>query len=160
MIVGGVLALVFVIYTLVDVMVTDERRIRSLNRILWVVLVAVLPVVGGVAWWLWGKGPRSMAPPIAPDDDPRFTGSVRAPDPETDERIRQLEAELAALDDEDFAARFDQIADAASTGPAPSDASGDEPHPQRSTDTPDDDDSGDASNGSQDDASHRGKPGE
>lgn len=151
---GGVIALVFVIYSLVDVMVTDERRIRTLNRVLWVVLIAVLPVLGGIAWFLWGKGPRSMARTIAPDDDPAFSGSVPKRDADTDERIQRLEAELAALDDEDFNARFEQLTDA-QPEPEPDEVAADEP----AADEPRDDDSDDSAD-SASGAHHPRKPGE
>ncbi|SFS07447.1 Phospholipase_D-nuclease N-terminal [Agrococcus baldri] len=101
---GGILALVVTVYALVDLTVTDDRRIRHLNRVLWVVLIVVLPVIGAAAWLAWGKGPRASAPPMAPDDDPSFSRSTTVSDEETDRRIADLEAQLAALDDEDFGA--------------------------------------------------------
>lgn len=103
LIIGGILALVVTVYALVDLTVTDDRRIRRLNRVLWVVLIVVLPVIGPVGWLVWGKGPRSQARPFAPDDDPSFSKSPDVTDEEADLRIAELEAQLAALDDEDFA---------------------------------------------------------
>lgn len=101
-IIGAILALVVTVYALVDLTVTDDRRIRHLNRVLWVVLIVVLPLIGAAAWLTWGKGPRSEARPFAPDDDPSFSRSNTVSDEETDRRIADLEAQLAALDDEDF----------------------------------------------------------
>lgn len=101
-IIGGILALVVTVYALVDLTVTDDRRIRRLNRVLWVVLIVVLPLIGAAAWLTWGKGPRAAAQPMAPDDDPSFSRSTTVSDEETDRRIADLEAQLAALDDEDF----------------------------------------------------------
>lgn len=101
-IIGGILALVVTVYALVDLTVTDDRRIRHLNRVLWVVLIVVVPVIGAAAWLGWGKGPRSQARPYAPDDDPSFSRSSSVSDSETDRRIAEIEAQLAALDDEDF----------------------------------------------------------
>lgn len=103
-IIGAILALVVTVYALVDLTVTDDRRIRHLNRVLWVVLIVVLPVIGAAGWLAWGKGPRAAAPPMAPDDDPSFSRSTTVSDEETDRRIADLEAQLAALDDEDFGA--------------------------------------------------------
>lgn len=103
-VIGGILALVVTVYALVDLTVTDDRRIQRLNRVLWVVLIVVLPLIGAAAWLMWGKGPRASAPPMAPDDDPSFSRSTTVSDEETDRRIADLEAQLAALDDEDFGA--------------------------------------------------------
>lgn len=102
LIIGGIVALVLTVYALVDLTVTDDRRIRRLNRILWVVLIVVLPIVGPAAWLTWGKGPRAQAPPFAPDDDPSFSRNTEVSDEEADRRIAELEAQLAALDAEDF----------------------------------------------------------
>ena len=101
-IIGGILALVVTVYALVDLTVTDDRRIRRLNRVLWVVLIVVLPVFGPLAWLAWGKGPRSAARPMAPDDDPAFSRSKDVTDDEADRRIAELEAQLAALDAEEI----------------------------------------------------------
>ncbi len=100
LIIGGVLALVVTVYALVDLTVTDDRRIRRLNRVLWVVLIVVLPVFGAIGWLAWGKGPRSDARPMAPDDDPSFSRSPDVSDDEADRRIAEIEAQLAALDAE------------------------------------------------------------
>lgn len=102
LIIGGIVALVLTVYALVDLTVTDDRRIRRLNRILWVVLIVVLPIVGPAAWLSWGKGPRAQARPFAPDDDPSFSRNTEVSDEEADRRIAELEAQLAALDAEDF----------------------------------------------------------
>ncbi len=100
LIIGGVLALVVTVYALVDLTVTDDRRIRRLNRVLWVVLIVVLPVIGPLGWLAWGKGPVSSARPVAPDDDPSFSRSSDVTDDEADRRIAEIEAQLAALDAE------------------------------------------------------------
>lgn len=102
LILGGILTLVVTVYALVDLTVTDDRRIRRLNRVLWVVLIVVLPLVGAIGWLSWGKGPRATAPPMAPDDDPSFSRPSTVNMSETDRRIAEIESQLAALDDEDF----------------------------------------------------------
>jgi hypothetical protein len=131
LILGGILALVVTVYALVDLTVTDDRRIRRLNRVLWVVLIVVLPVFGAIGWLAWGKGPRSAARPVAPDDDPSFSRSSLVSDEEADRRIAELEAQLAALDAED-----------PRTEPRP------EPRPDRPVVGPDAGDDPDASDGS------------
>ena len=102
LIIGGILALVVTVYALVDLTVTDDRRVRRLNRVLWVVLIVVVPVFGPIAWLAWGKGPRADARPMAPDDDPSFSRSPDVTDEEADRRIAEIEAQLAALKSEDF----------------------------------------------------------
>ena len=97
-----VVAVAFTIYTLVDVLLTDRRRIRAMPKAAWAVLVVVLPVLGGILWLIVGKarrGPGRMSRTVAPDDDPAFLGTLGRDEvarrAEQDERLRRLEQELA-----------------------------------------------------------------
>ena len=90
------------IFAVVDVILADERRVRALNKILWVFIILVVPVIGAILWFTIGKerNDRGAQPhTIAPDDDPSFLRNLRR-DEEQDERIRRLEQELADLDDD------------------------------------------------------------
>lgn len=109
-IVAIVAAVAFVIYAIVDCAFAPAQRIRSLNKPLWILLILLLPVIGGVLWLLLGRGRKSgqstTRRTVAPDDDPEFLGSSRRPPSDldretTDERIRRLEQELADLDGDD-----------------------------------------------------------
>lgn len=88
------------IYSVVDCAIIDNRRVRGLSKPVWIVVILILPIIGLVLWYLIGRGGAELARDIAPDDDPSFLGGLRH-DSEQDERIRQLEAELAALDAEE-----------------------------------------------------------
>lgn len=104
-VVGAVIvALVFTIYAVVDCALTERYRVRGLPKPLWVVLVLVLPVIGGLLWFLIGRGPSGGRRFLPPDDDPAFlgghprpAGSAPAAAP-TDDQLRLLEEELAKLD--------------------------------------------------------------
>jgi hypothetical protein len=101
LVVGVVIAaLVFTVYSIVDCALTERFRVRGMPKALWVVVLLVLPVVGGVLWFLIGRGPARRRF-LGPDDDPRFLGrsSTAAPAraPERDE-LALLEQELANLD--------------------------------------------------------------
>ena len=71
-IIGGILAVAMAVYAIVDLTITDDRRIRRLNRVLWAVLIVLVPIVGPLGWLFWGKGPRSFAPPQGPEDSKEF----------------------------------------------------------------------------------------
>jgi hypothetical protein len=107
-------AVTFMVYSLVDTIFRPARLIRALPKWAWVLIVIFIPVLGGVLWFLIGRGRRSNAPMnrmTAPDDDPEFlrglnsngSGSTRRPSanmptPEsTDENIRDLEKRFADL---------------------------------------------------------------
>lgn len=96
-----VVVIALMIYSMIDVTLTDRRRIRALNKTAWFFIV-ILPVIGPALWFFLGKarpdsgGERRT---LAPDDDPNFLKNIRR-DEEQDERIRRLEQELAELDDD------------------------------------------------------------
>ncbi|MFN4001690.1 PLD nuclease N-terminal domain-containing protein [Microcella sp.] len=102
-----VVAVAFTIYTLVDVLLTERARVRAFPKPLWAVGVVLLPVIGGLLWLVVGKArraPGGARRPVAPDDDPAFLRTLSSDEiakrAEQDERLRQLEQELADLDDD------------------------------------------------------------
>ncbi|MBG0827351.1 PLDc_N domain-containing protein [Planomonospora sp. ID67723] len=84
----GLALLAFWLYCLFDVITTPDEDTRNLPKILWVLIVVLTPLVGGLFWLLLGRplGPRApravfrdgTAPkprpqaPKGPDDDPDF----------------------------------------------------------------------------------------
>jgi cbb3-type cytochrome oxidase subunit 3 len=102
LIVGGFLALVFWVFSIVDCAVQPSTRHRGVPKGAWIAIVVLIPVLGGILWFALGRRRRGSAQGdiryIAPDDDPEFLRSIDKPD--QDARIRQLEEELARLDDE------------------------------------------------------------
>jgi hypothetical protein len=98
----GFVVIAIDIFAIVDLALTDPRRVRALNKFLWVLIILVLPVVGALLWVTLGKDRKDrggQTRTIAPDDDPTFLRNLRR-DEEQDERIRRLEQELADLDDD------------------------------------------------------------
>ncbi|HEX4057289.1 MAG TPA: PLD nuclease N-terminal domain-containing protein [Galbitalea sp.] len=104
----GFIELALLIFCLVDVISIYESRIKSLNKIAWVFIIILLPFLGPILWLTLGKARRTVDVPVAtprergpvgPDDDPTFLRNAgRYEDQEA--RIRQLEAELKALNDD------------------------------------------------------------
>lgn len=93
-----VAAVVFTVYAVIDCAFTPSYRVRGLPKAAWIIVVILLPVIGGVLWFWIGRGRapgrgRSMAP----DDDPEFLNSLGA-DQARQERIRKLEEKLAEGD--------------------------------------------------------------
>ncbi len=103
LVIAGVAAIAFTIYALVDVAMTQAPRIRALPKAVWIALIVVLPVIGPVLWLLVGKskpaGPKTQTTRRPPDDDPSFLGTIDGES--SDDRIKRLEEELRALDEED-----------------------------------------------------------
>ncbi len=100
-IVLGVVATVFYIYSVVDCALFDRSRVRGLPKPFWLLVIILFPIIGGVLWFLIGRGRRSdlgAKRTVAPDDDPAFLKQLAA-DRDQEERIKRLEQELAELDD-------------------------------------------------------------
>ncbi|WIB13109.1 PLDc N-terminal domain-containing protein [Curtobacterium sp. MCPF17_052] len=53
-----VAAVAFTVFALIDCATMPRTRVRSLRKGIWVLLVVVLPVLGGVLWFLLGRTPR------------------------------------------------------------------------------------------------------
>ncbi len=97
------LAIGFWVYAVVDCVVTDARRARGIPKGAWIAVVLLLSIVGGALWFAIGKdrshGSSQRRGSMAPDDDPTFLHGLRS-DAAQQERIRQLEKEIADLDDD------------------------------------------------------------
>ncbi|MFP7762247.1 PLDc N-terminal domain-containing protein [Marisediminicola sp. LYQ134] len=105
-IVVGLIIVALSVYATIDTIMTDKSRTRGLPKILWVLVILLLPVIGAALWFTLGKdrgkrGGRGRAVPrtTAPDDDPDFLRRINT-EKEQEERIRRLEQELADLDDD------------------------------------------------------------
>lgn len=101
---GILLVVALTVYSLVDAIITDNRRIRVLPKAVWVIIIVLLPVVGPLLWLTVGKikqqpGLSRRGGPIAPDDDPAFLNRL-AKEMNDEERLRKLEEELKKLDEE------------------------------------------------------------
>jgi hypothetical protein len=89
--VPALLSLALTVYCVIDAFQTDEAEMRNLPKVAWVLIVLLVPVIGPVAWLLFGRPTRrsmsSRGPqrhpgdqgpkqgyrrPRGPDDDPDF----------------------------------------------------------------------------------------
>ena len=90
--------LVLLVLALIGALSAD--RVRALPRALWVLVILVIPLLGPIAYFVWGRPvppPHESRPvhragsrPSAPDDDPDFLRNV---DTEQSRRDRELLAQ-------------------------------------------------------------------
>lgn len=98
----AVAAVVFTVFAIADCAFFDRMRIRGLSRGWWIVVILFVPIVGGLLWFIVGRGRADRASggtrrTLAPDDDTEFLRRLGT-EAEQDERIRRMEQELAELD--------------------------------------------------------------
>lgn len=95
-----VIAVVLTVYAIIDCAVTEPGRARGLRKPAWIAVILLVPLAGPLLWLLLGKlrGDARRAR-LAPDDDEAFLRSLDS-DAAHQERIRKLEEEIAALDEQ------------------------------------------------------------
>ncbi|MEY2847767.1 MAG: hypothetical protein RI885_432 [Actinomycetota bacterium] len=99
---GFLVILAVWVYTIIDVILANPRRVRGLPKALWIVVAVLLPVVATILWFTIGKDRQKRdktTRQTAPDDDPEFLRKLGS-EKEQEERIKRLEQELADLDDD------------------------------------------------------------
>jgi len=140
----ALVATAFWVFTIVDCAVQPAIRHRGVPKPVWLLIVVLLPVLGGILWFVVGRS-RETAAALrrAPDDDPEFLGKIGTIS-DQDERIRRLEEELAQLDAEGDDPRWthpDGPAGGATTAAVdPPSETGTPPEPTTHSGTPEADD--------------------
>ncbi len=116
---GGALLLALLLlwlFALVDCISTEAVLCRNLPKLLWIVVIVVLPDVGAVLWLLFGRPVRRRwAPrptdfaeprrPIAIEDSPRYGAVAGVTDRRSAELDRQIEEWEARRRERDDAER-------------------------------------------------------
>lgn len=95
-----IIAIALMVYALIDCLQTENFRIRALNKLAWVAIIIVLPIIGPALWLTLGKlsdEPRPVQPqprPVAPDDDPAFLRELHNLDEEHEKLLNEWEDSL------------------------------------------------------------------
>ncbi len=110
-----IVELALLVFCLVEAITTPSDEVRNLDKTLWIVLIIIVPLVGGIAWlvagrpqqqrpsnqWRMGDGfAESSGPPAparsrggSPDDDPEFLASIHV---EQEQTLKKWEDDLKA----------------------------------------------------------------
>lgn len=77
----GLALLAFWLFSLFDVITAPEEEVRNVPKALWILIVVLIPLLGGLIWMLRGRPkvvrdpwpvPPGPGMPKGPDDDPDF----------------------------------------------------------------------------------------
>ncbi len=107
---GGLLGLALLalwVYCILDVIAADESLVRNMPKLLWLIVVIIVPTVGAVAWLALGRplkvglrpgdaSYRRARPPIGPEDSPHFISRLD----ERDRQLRKWEEDLQRREEE------------------------------------------------------------
>jgi hypothetical protein len=99
---GGLITLILWVFCLIDVIVTEEWRVRNLPKLVWLFVVILLPDIGSIAWLIAGHPWESrirQAPSRIGQTFPEYDRPGRhiAVNPEDDEAfLRQVRARAEA----------------------------------------------------------------
>ena len=112
---GGLLAIAifaFWVYCILDVIATDESLMRNMPKVLWLIVVIILPTVGSVAWLVLGRPQnasfvpgesaarplprREKSRPLGPEDSPEFITELD----DRAARLRKWEEDLKRREDD------------------------------------------------------------
>ena len=113
--------LALLVFCLVDCIQTDSVVVRNLSKTAWVILIIIVPLVGGIAWLVAGRPQagaglrRSVpwpstrtagfpeyerpAPPRGPDDDPDFLADLRGSDVAHEKMLAEWQEQLRAREE-------------------------------------------------------------
>lgn len=66
------------VYAFIDVLSTRPHACRRASKVLWALAVLLLPLLGALMWFLFGRPRRVRSGPgySAPDDDPDFLREI------------------------------------------------------------------------------------
>jgi len=98
-------AVQLVLLVLALISALSAPRVRAMPRALWVLVILLIPVLGPLSYFAWGRpvaapreknpAPRGKPRPAAPDDDPDFLRSVDTEQARLDrEMLAQWERDL------------------------------------------------------------------
>ena len=86
----GLGVLVLLVYSLVDIIMSEDDAPHGLPKLMWLLMVLLLPLAGSIVWLIVSRRARAAARSIAREQRPRSGHpEYERPGPETDEEFRR-----------------------------------------------------------------------
>lgn len=92
----GFLTIALMVFVLADIISGGPEKFKNHDKIMWVIIVIILPLVGSILWFLVGRE-YSSSDNLGSFGDPRRADAAGFSSPSS---LSSTEAELAALDRE------------------------------------------------------------
>ncbi|GAB2901760.1 PLDc N-terminal domain-containing protein [Neomicrococcus lactis] len=88
---GGIIAASVIIYALIQCILSDARRVRSISKPAWILTIVLLPLLGALLWFWLGR-PLGAAPATGAAGNSGYYAPGRSTAPDDDDAfLRQLE---------------------------------------------------------------------
>ncbi|MDQ1604683.1 MAG: hypothetical protein QOE01_2528 [Actinomycetota bacterium] len=115
-----VVELFLLVFCLIDCIQTPDHEVRNLPKVGWIILIIIIPLVGGAAWLVAGRPQRSSGSRVpwpstatagypeherpqkralGPEDDPDFLRQMAASNREQEDLLRRWEEDLRRRED-------------------------------------------------------------
>lgn len=95
----ALVVLVLTLYSIVNWILTPDEQVKGVPKVLWLVLIVLLPLLGSVLWLVVGRD-RVAARPRQPVVSPPAVSPSGYAAMTAEERIRRMEEDLARLERE------------------------------------------------------------
>jgi hypothetical protein len=116
-------SLILVVAALVDIISRDQSRIKHLDKVLWIFIVILMPLIGAIVWFAIGRDDehsirrsdsarRGSGTDHGSFGDPRRREALPARPSETERQLAALEMEIAADQNADRIRRLEAELDA------------------------------------------------
>ena len=116
-----VVELFLLVFCLIDCIQTPDHEVRNLPKVGWIILIIIIPLVGGAAWLVAGRPQRTSGGgrvpwpstatagfqehertqkhALGPEDDPDFLRQMAASNREQEDLLRRWEEDLRRRED-------------------------------------------------------------
>ncbi|MCC9176509.1 PLD nuclease N-terminal domain-containing protein [Arthrobacter sp. zg-Y750] len=102
---GVIIVAAVIIYAVIECIMSRSNEVRSISKVSWLFAIVLVPVLGALLWFLFGRptgggsGPREPRRPAAPDDDPDFLRNLESRRRQAQKEAARREAELKAREE-------------------------------------------------------------
>ena len=106
-----VATIAFMVFVLADIISGGPEKFKNLDKIMWVIIVILLPLIGSILWFLVGREyePREQ---LGSFGDPRRVDALPVHYSSTEVELAALDREIAFHEKQDRIARLEAEAEA------------------------------------------------
>jgi hypothetical protein len=113
---------VLFLFALVDIISSDQSRIRHLDKVTWIFIVILVPIVGSIAWFVVGREHATATETVSFGDPRRAEQLGFGSSEPTQQELDALDREIALHENEARIARLEREMEARRKAQPPAEA--------------------------------------